>query len=144
MIIIDLACNLDHPFEGWFKSLDVFDNQRESGMISCPSCGSSEIHRVPSVVHVGKTSAGEAEVVPAPPGVTTNDIHAAFHQLMTVILSGSEDVGKDFTQEARKIHYMEAPLRSIRGEASVEDFETLREEGIDVLLLPSIKKIDLN
>jgi hypothetical protein len=143
MIIIDLACDQDHPFEGWFKSLQVFESQRDSGMISCPCCGSSEIHRVPSAVHLAKSS--ESQVSKPLPAITNqNDVHAAFQQLMTVILSSSEDVGKDFAQEARKIHYLEAPLRSIRGEANFDDFESLREEGIDVLLIPSIKKVELN
>ena len=144
MIIIDLACSLDHPFEGWFKSLDIYEIQRESGMISCPCCGTSEIHRVPSAVHLAKNSESLSAAKQLPAITNQNDVHAAFHHLMSVILSSTEDVGKDFTQEARKIHYLEAPLRSIRGEASIDDFETLREEGIDVLLIPSIKKVDLN
>jgi hypothetical protein len=37
-----------------------------------------------------------------------------------------------FAEEARKIHYLEAPERSIRGEASAEEYEALREEGIEV------------
>ena len=63
---------------------------------------------------------------------------------MSLIASNCEDVGNDFAQEARKMHYMEAPLRSIRGKASDQDYEGLREEGIEVLRLPSVKKEDLN
>ena len=69
---------------------------------------------------------------------------AAYHQLMSVIVANSEDVGKSFAEEARKIHYMEAPIRSIRGEASADDYDSLREEGIEVVRLPIIKKEDLN
>ena len=53
-------------------------------------------------------------------------------------------MGKDFAQEARRIYYMETPLRSIRGEASAEEYETLREEGIEVMRLPFLKKENLN
>ena len=82
--------------------------------------------------------------MPEAANVPQADIRTAFQQLMSAILSNSEDVGKGFANEARKIHYMEAPIRAIRGEASFDDYESLREEGIDVLLLPTIKKEDLN
>ncbi len=71
---------------------------------------------------------------------------AAYQQLISVIAAKCEDVGKDFAQEARKIHYMEEPQRSIRGEASADEYESLRDEGIEVMRLPSfkVKKEDLN
>lgn len=144
MIIFDLACNENHPFEGWFQSLTNYESQLEDGLICCPYCGSSNIHRVPSIVHISKATDTKPIDKPAPVVPAQTDMRAAFEQLMTAILSSSEDVGKSFPHEARRIHYMEAPIRAIRGEASFEDFEELREEGIDVLLLPTIKKTDLN
>lgn len=144
MIIFDLACSENHPFEGWFQSLSNYESQLEEGLICCPHCGSSDIHRVPSALHISSGSElrtdNTQEAVIAPQA----DIRTAFQQLMSAILSNSEDVGKGFANEARKIHYMEAPIRAIRGEASFDDYESLREEGIDVLLLPTIKKEDLN
>jgi hypothetical protein len=52
------------------------------------------------------------------------------------VLQNSEDVGARFPEEARKIHYEEAPRRGIRGIASREEAEALVEEGIAVLPLP--------
>jgi hypothetical protein len=52
------------------------------------------------------------------------------------VLQHSEDVGSRFPEEARKIHYDEAPRRGIRGIASPEEAEALAEEGIPVLPLP--------
>ena len=69
---------------------------------------------------------------------------AAYQQLVSLIVANSEDVGNDFAQEARKIHYMEAPSRSIRGEATADDYESLREEGIEILRVPIVKKENLN
>lgn len=144
MIIFDLSCDQNHPFEGWFQSQANYDNQLESGQISCPHCGSTRIRRVPSAVHLTKPAI-TSEPTSAPPQVDTRSgIRAAFQQLVSAIAANSEDVGQDFADEARKIHYMEAPQRSIRGEASADDYEALRDEGIDVLRLPIIKKTDLN
>lgn len=56
--------------------------------------------------------------------------------LMRHILEESEDVGERFAEEARRIHYDEAPRRTIRGLATREDTAELEEEGIMVVSLP--------
>ena len=144
MIIFDLCCKQEHPFEGWFQSQDNFDRQLERGLILCPHCGSCEIRRVPSAVHLTKPANLPAPIEQLPAIGAQTGRMAAYQQLMSVVISNCEDVGKDFAQEARKIYYMETPLRSIRGEASVEEYESLREEGIEVMRLPILKKEDLN
>ncbi len=52
------------------------------------------------------------------------------------VMSSTEDVGDRFAEEARRIHYGEVEERGIRGRASSEDAEALREEGIAVVALP--------
>ena len=69
---------------------------------------------------------------------------AAFRQLTEVLLANCEDVGADFAEEARRIHYVEAPERSIRGEASAEEYEALLEEGIEVFRLARLKPGDMH
>jgi hypothetical protein len=53
-------------------------------------------------------------------------------------------VGKEFASEARKIHYQEAPTRTIRGQATSVEFDALREEGVEVVQLPVLNKDELN
>ena len=65
-------------------------------------------------------------------------VQAAFLNGMRELMSRSEDVGSEFAEEARKIHYKESPERSIRGHTTVDEAESLREEGIDVLSLPAM------
>ena len=69
---------------------------------------------------------------------------ALYRQLVQAMAAESENVGSAFAEEARKIHYNEAPERAIRGEATEDECEALREEGIPVLRLPSLKEEDLN
>ena len=52
------------------------------------------------------------------------------------IVKKTEDVGERFPEEARKIHYDEAPKRAIRGQASKEEADKLTEEGIEFQPLP--------
>jgi hypothetical protein len=54
------------------------------------------------------------------------------------VLSGAEDVGERFAEEARKIHYGESDPRGIFGKASLEVAEALIEEGIEVMPIPEL------
>lgn len=143
MIIFDLACPQNHIFEGWFQSQTAFDSQLAQGLIACPQCASSVIRRIPSAPHLAKAASAEPArraAAAAPAKSAPTGIQAAYQQLMAAIVANCEDVGANFADEARKIHYMEAPSRSIHGQASDQDYEDLRDEGIDVLRLPSLKK----
>jgi hypothetical protein len=52
---------------------------------------------------------------------------------MRHLMNNTEDVGERFPEEARRIHYGEVQERGIRGQASREDADALREEGIEVM-----------
>ena len=57
-------------------------------------------------------------------------------RIMDAIVEHTEDVGSAFPEEARKIHYNEAPARHIRGTASSREVEALKDEGVEVVALP--------
>ena len=149
IIIYDLECEYSHRFEGWFRSNEDFDDQREQKLLTCPECGTSAIRKVPSRINIGGkapvgSKGGEAKSadVPAAPAAqkpNSVDVATAFvmaRQAIQALINHSEDVGDRFAEEARKIHYEEAPIRAIRGKASPEEFEELRDEGIEVIALP--------
>jgi hypothetical protein len=71
-------------------------------------------------------------------GELQEKIQATVLNVMRDIISKTEDVGHQFAQEARKIHYKEVPERSIRGQATADETAELREEGIEVVPLPFI------
>jgi len=146
MIIYDLNCDNGHRFEGWFRSADEFEAQLAQHLVCCPKCDSHDVRRVPSAVAIGghkpvhqeKSSASSAVM---PVGA---QVSALYEKLVKAMIDNSEDVGTAFAEEARKIYYKESPERPIRGEASQDECDALREEGIPVLRLPSIKEEDLN
>lgn len=149
IIIYDLECEYSHRFEGWFRSNDDFDNQREQKLLTCPECGTPAIRKVPSKINIGsKGSVEPAQVEPSAIETAAStmaqkansvDVATAFvmaRQAIQALINHSEDVGDRFAEEARKIHYEEAPIRAIRGQASPEEFEELRDEGIEIIALP--------
>ena len=64
------------------------------------------------------------------------DLQAAWLQTVRKLMANTEDVGERFAEEARRIHYGEKPDRGIRGQASPEEREALREEGIETMAIP--------
>jgi hypothetical protein len=151
MKVYNLACPLDHRFEGWFASEEDCLAQQDKGMLACPVCDSTDIARMPSAPHIAKSNSTEISTSKAdlsnPSGgvvaLTGSDhsqleaqVQAAFLKGMRELMGKSEDVGDAFADEARKIHYKESPERSIRGQTTLDEAEALREEGIEVLAMP--------
>jgi hypothetical protein len=64
------------------------------------------------------------------------ELQARWMQMVREVVANTEDVGERFADEARRIHYGETPERGIRGQASAEQREALRDEGIEVYPLP--------
>lgn len=151
MIIYDLCCDSQHRFEGWFRSAEDFESQLERHLVSCPQCDSLVVRRVPSAVAISSSSPRESsESVPTQQENITaampvgSQALALYRQLANMVMTMSEDVGNTFAEEARKIHYKEAPERPIRGQTTDEEYEALQEEGIGVIRLPALKKEDLS
>lgn len=160
MIRYTLACDNAHSFEAWFRSSADFDGQAERGLLECPGCGSTAVAKAlmaPNVVTreaaphpVQADPAQTTDLVPAaavPAGMpapvaaalTTPEGRGFLERLRAVkskLLEGSENVGKGFAEEARRIHYGEAPARPVHGEASSDEARSLIEEGVEILPLP--------
>ena len=67
-----------------------------------------------------------------------NNLNDAIRKIRDEIKKNSEYVGKEFPEEARKIHYHESEERSIYGEATAKDIKELHEEGIDIIHIPNL------
>ena len=134
MIVFNLSCSSGHRFEGWFGSADEFLRQSTSGEVTCPMCGDTQIVRLPAGTHLKRRrdAGAERQAAKVPEVGVTDTLRA----LTRALMRDSEDVGDRFPEEARKIHYEEAPARRIRGIATLQETGELLEEGIIVLPLP--------
>jgi hypothetical protein len=141
MIIYDLVCSRAHRFEGWFASADDFALQHEATLIRCPVCDDAVIERRLSAnVQTGRPPAEVESKEPL--NVAGGEVEAL--NLVRRLIANSDDVGAAFAEEARKIHYEEVPKRSIRGQATRDEADELRDEGIDFMSLPNILTRNLN
>jgi hypothetical protein len=134
MKVLNLRCVHDHRFEGWFASAADFESQSERGLVECPVCGERAISRLPSAPRLNVSALREA--TPAPE--RAQPLQAAWLKALRKMVDSTEDVGERFPEEARRIHYGEVAERGIRGRASAEDAQALRDEGIEVMALPTL------
>ena len=145
MIVFDLLCARGHRFEGWFNSAADFASQGERELLSCPSCGSTQVERVPSATRANLGAQPPQEPKQPKQPVKTPDMEGKdpfaiaqmlYSRLLDEIFTKSEDVGKGFPAEARRIYYQETPARAIRGQATQQEHDDLVDEGIPVARLP--------
>lgn len=141
MIIFELGCIQGHHFEGWFASADDFARQAGLAMVRCPVCDDEHVAIVPSArvrvaKHGGAGAPAPAETVEPGPAEAVTGHPPDLVRKLRAMIKATEDVGRRFPDEARKIHYDEVPARPIRGQASHEEAEALRDEGIEFASLP--------
>lgn len=136
MKVYNLSCEHGHRFEGWFSSEDDFNRQLAGRHIECPTCDSQNVTRLPSAPRLNLSGAQDQQPD------TRAELEAALFEVARQMIANTEDVGDRFAEEARRIHYNEAPERSIRGVATLDEREALAEEGIDVVTLsiPAVLK----
>jgi len=134
MIVFDIQCSQGHVFEGWFDSLESFEEQNSKNLVVCPYCEDTNIRRVLSPVAMKKL-VSETRSAPMP-----IDYKRLAKEVIDYIHENSEDVGQKFAAEARKMHYGVAEKRNIRGTATPEEEKTLKGEGIEFFKLPLPRK----
>jgi hypothetical protein len=137
MIRFALTCDQGHLFDAWFSSGDSYDEQVEARAITCPDCGGSHVEKAPMAPAIlrGKSKEGTGE---SSDDSERRKTYAVLKGLREHLKANADDVGRDFPEEARKMHYGEADARNIYGEATTEEAKALHEEGIPALPLPPL------
>jgi hypothetical protein len=125
MKVYNLCCELNHHFEGWFRSEADFQSQLEHSQVACPVCESVKIMKLPSAPRLNLSHPQTDD--------TARQQQAALMALTRKVLTETEDVGENFAREARRIFYQDAPARPIRGLATHEERAELAEEGINAI-----------
>ena len=133
MIRYDLICKFEHEFEGWFSSSADYDEQAKSGLLCCSICGTSSVEKAIMAPAVKTARKIESRAEEAAKAMT---VMAA--KVRNEIAKNCENVGENFAEEARAIHYGEKPERGIYGSTTPEESEVLKEEGIAAQPLPDI------
>lgn len=156
MILYQLVCEHDHTFDAWFRDSAAYDSLAAAGALSCTVCGSASVSKALMAPRLGRRK-GAAPAVPPPSEVPAKPASATapavsvpvglppevvarvgevLRELQSHVKATCDDVGNNFAEEARKIHYGEAEARGIYGETTVEEARDLHDEGVPFFALP--------
>ena len=141
MIRYNLTCPESHGFEAWFRDSAGYEAQAAAGEVACPVCGSREIAKAPMAPNIASGRAADARKAETA-AARRGEIARRLRALRSEVERTSEHVGARFPEEARKIHYGETEPRSIHGDANRKEAEALRDEGIDVRVIPWAPRAD--
>jgi hypothetical protein len=143
MVVYNLLCKKKHSFEGWFPSFEDFQKQADKKLISCPTCGTTKVEKVPHAcaVHVKKEQpAAPAKKQAQTPAPAAPPSPAEFKEMLIrvhhYVKENYEDVGPRFAEEAKQIHKGEAEERPIHGTATIKEAKELADEGVPFIPLP--------
>jgi hypothetical protein len=159
MIHYNVRCSHDHEFDGWYRDSAAFDRLTRRGLVECPSCGDTKVERalmapavasreaLPAPMAAPSPAEGTSLPRPAPPmamagGPMPDQMRAMLQRMRAEVEKRCDYVGPTFADEARKIHRGEAEPRSIYGETTPEQAETLSDEGIDFSRIPWVPRAD--
>ena len=137
MLSIDFQCKNKHRFEGYFKDYEAFDNQLVRKLIRCPLCDTDEVKRIYTGCSIQAKKSIKNTVEKEYP-----TIFEAVREINKYVKENYENVGHNFADTARGMHYGVEEKRNIYGDTTVQEMEELSEEGIDVLPLIDTTKAE--
>ena len=135
MIKYKLTCKCGEYFESWFHNSSAFESLCKKKLIECIYCGSSSVKK--SIMSPNVTSKSNK--------ISKNlklekSIKKQLLDFRKYIEKNCKNVGDNFTQEARSIHYDKKSSKGIYGKATPEETSELLEEGIEVTTIPWVDK----
>jgi len=136
MITIDFECQNKHKFEGCFRDYEAYKQQLDSGFIQCPLCGTSEVKRIFSGCSIHPRKSSDKTVKK-----DNNGFLEKLNELSRYVQDNFEDVGENFAERARAIHYGVEEDKNIFGKTTPVEAKELIEEGIGVLPIIDTEKI---
>ena len=136
MIKYCLKCkNCLLEFESWFSSSKEFDRLKKLKHLNCQKCNSTKIEKTlmtPNLTNSKNKSFYQNEK-------KIKEVKYQLKKYQKFVKDNFEFVGDNFAYEARSIHYnKQKKKKAIYGNASSEEVQELKNEGIETEILPWI------
>ena len=137
MIKYNLTCKCGGTFESWFLSSSEFDSLCKKKLIKCMYCESSLIKKSVMSPNLSRKSNKIYKKTKL-----EKNIKRQLLNFRKYIETNCKNVGENFSREARSIHYGKKTSQGIYGKATSEETSELIEEGIEVLTIPWVEKLE--
>ena len=135
MIKYNLICECGKTFESWFSSSVECDVLRRKKLINCIYCDSTSIKKsimAPNLFSKSDETPNKTKL--------EKDMKKQLLEIRKYIEKNCKNVGANFPQVARSIHYDKKTSKGIYGKATLEETVELLEEGIDIATVPWVNK----
>ena len=137
MIKYNLKCKNKHNFESWFSDSGEFEKLKKNKMIECVICKTKLIEK--SIMSPNVLSKEQKNIN----SKSIKNIKKLKNELLNIrnfVEKNFEYVGKDFPREVRNIYYDKRKNKNIYGDATQEEAEELKDEGIELTTIPWVDK----
>tara|TARA_B100001996_G_scaffold376943_1_gene358856 strand:- start:639 stop:1061 length:423 start_codon:yes stop_codon:yes gene_type:complete len=139
MIKYNLKCKNKHEFESWFSDSREFEKLKSKNMIECIFCKTKSVKksimspRVMSKEEHTKENRSLKEI---------KKIRKDLQKMRKFVEKNFEYVGDHFPREVRNIYYDKRKNKNIYGNATFEETEELKDEGIELTTIPWVDNKD--
>ena len=143
-------CSGENEFDGWFKSIEVYENQKKQGLINCPICGSDKVLKSLATPNFKSSKIKNSEDIrdkintnaPTVDNLLVNknskNISTILRTIKKEIEKNSTFVGDKFVSQVKSMRDGKIKEKPIHGHGTNKEIQELRNEGIDVVNVPWI------
>jgi len=135
MIKYNLTCKCGKTFESWFSSSAEYEVLKKKKLVNCIYCDSTLVRK--SIMSPNLPSKSNKNFKR---NKLKKDIKRQLVEFRRYIEKNCRNVGDNFPQEARNIHYDKKTSKGIYGKATPKETAELLDEGIDVASIPWVNK----
>ena len=140
MIKYNLKCHNDHEFESWFSNSNEFDNLKKKKLLECIFCPSRKIDKSIMSPMLSGTRENSNQIK-----IFNESLQNEKNKLLKLrkfVENNFEYVGENFSNKVREVYYDKKSKKTIYGTTTQEERKELEEEGIDLLSIPWVNKVN--
>ena len=139
MIKYKLICkDCETTFDSWFSSSKEYEKLKKREFLNCHFCNSLNVRKALMSPSVSMSKNNLRDINSS--SKKYREIKKTIYKYQEFIKKNFDYVGENFAYKARSIHYKNKKhLKGIYGTSTKEDLKELKEEGIDVEIIPWIK-----
>ena len=138
MIKYNLKCENKHEFESWFSESKEFDRLKNKNLIECIFCHSKKVEK--SIMAPSVTSSKVQNKQKQISSLEIKNFKKDLLKLRKFVEKNFEFVERNFADKVREVYYDKNSKKNIYGNATTEEKEELKEEGIDLVNIPWVDK----
>ena len=139
-------CSEEKAFDGWFKSIEAYEKQKQQRLINCPICGSDKVEKLLTAptfrTNKNKISDDKDKHLKNNEtfsgNVISDNISTLLRTIKKEVQKSSTFVGNEFVSQVRSMNKGKIKEKPIYGHGSNKEIKELRDEGIEVYNIPWI------